>query len=214
MKGCLKGLGCMVLLVLVTCGAAWYSRDWWLPKVGLKQSQQVARAPWEGATDAGAKRADVALRQLQTPRGPAFANLSAGDLLSYLVKEIGRQMPKSADSLSASVVGDRLYVRFSLKTSDLSKDMLGPLGSFVRERERVVMGGTLNVIKPGLTELQVKDVAIGSLRLPQATIPTLLNQLGTDRPAGIAKDGVAFATPPYIGDVRVANGKITVYKKT
>ncbi len=203
----------MVVLILVTCGAAWFSRDRWLPKLGLKQSQQVASAPWESSTDAGAKRASLALRQLEAPRGPAFANIGAGDLLSYLVKEVGRQMPKSADSLSASVVGDRLYVRFNLNTADIGKEVLGPFGKFLSERERVVMGGTLNVIRPGLTELQVKDVAIGALRLPQATIPMLLNQLATERPSGIAKDGVAFMTPPYIGDVRVANGKITVYKK-
>ena len=40
----------------------------------------------------------------------------------------------------------------------------------------------------------------------------MLGQFASNRPEGTAPDGVAFATPKYIGDVRIANGRITVYK--
>jgi hypothetical protein len=214
MRGCLKGVGCMVLLILVTCGAAWYSRDWWLPKVGLKESQQVASAPWEGATDAGAKRADAALKSLQSRNGPAFANVTAGDLLSYLLGAFGAGVRKAADSLQASVVGERVYVRASVRTADIPRDLMGPLGMIMPDRSRVLLGGSLRVVEPGTSEFRVREAMVGSVRVPGAAIPTLLKQLsvGTRKPR-TAPDGFEFPTPPYIGDVRVANGKLTIYKK-
>jgi hypothetical protein len=35
-----------------------------------------------------------------------------------------------------------------------------------------------------------------------------------ERPAGVAPDGIPLKTPPYIGDVRVTDGRITLYKTT
>jgi len=32
------------------------------------------------------------------------------------------------------------------------------------------------------------------------------------RPEGVAENGVPFEVPPYIGDVRIANGRVTLYK--
>lgn len=213
MIGCLRRLGCLALGLVLLCAAAWFTRDWWLEKLGLRTSRPVAVATWEAPGNASARRAEAALNGLQSPTGPAFANLSAGELLSYLVKDFGKAMPKSVDSLQAAVIDDRVYVRASVTTADIPRDLLGPLASMLRVRERMTIGGTLRVVEPGVSELQVKDVVVGGLRVPAVAIPGLLQQVAGDRPAGIAKDGVAFATPKYIGDVRVANGKITVYKK-
>jgi len=200
--------------MLFTCGAAWFSRDWWLPKVGLRPPQQVSSAAWEGRSDAAAKRADVAIKQLQAPRGPAFANVTAGELLSYLLKEFGAGMHKSVDSVQAAVVGDRVLVRASVVTKDIPREVIGPFGMLLSDRTRVILGGTVRVIQPGMSEMQVKDVLVGGVRVPSAAIPTLLRQLEVgERKSRTAPDGFEFPTPNYIGDVRVANGKITVYKK-
>lgn len=211
MRGCLRAVGCLVVLLVVACAAAWFSRDWWLAKAGLRPSRQVTAATWEAPADAGARRADAALKRLASPTGPAFANLSPGELLSYLEKEIGRALPKSVDSLQASVVGDRLYVRFRIDSDAVSKDKTGPI-AFLRGHQRIAVGGTLHVIRPGRAELQVKDVSIGSWRIPRGLIPNVLKQFAGDRPADASSDGIAVATPDYIGDVRIANGRITVYK--
>jgi hypothetical protein len=122
-------------------------------------------------------------------------------------------MPASAESLQAAVVGERLYVRVSLRTADLGRDVLGPLASLLRARERVELGGPLRVVRPGLSELLVQDVALGAVRLPAAVIPALVRQLTVaNRPAGIAESGIPLATPDYIGDVRVARGRVTLYR--
>ena len=211
MKGCLRTIGCLTVLVVTACAAAWFSRDWWLPKVGLRSAHEVIAATWETPSAKGAGRADDAIIQLESPRGAAFANVSAGDLLSFIVQSLGRAMPKGVDSIQAAVVRDRLYVRFRVDADALGKDRTGPL-AWVRGHQRVTMGGTLHVIEPGRTELRVKDVSVGSLRMPQAAIPALIRQFGGDRPADVSSDGIPIATPRYIGDVRIANGRITVYK--
>lgn len=215
MRGCLRAVGCMVLLIMMTCGAAWFSRDWWLPKVGLRPSPTVSAATWEGATEAGARRVDAVIRQMQSKSGPAYANLSAGDLLSYLLVELGEDIPKSVDSIQAAVIGDRVYVRANVKTADIPREVIGPFGSLLSDRTRVMLGGPMRVVRPGTSEMQVKEAFLGSIRIPAVMIPTLLKQAAIgDRRPNTAPDGFEFPTPNYIGDVRIANGRITVYRTT
>jgi hypothetical protein len=56
-------------------------------------------------------------------------------------------------------------------------------------------------------------VKIGELIVPQQAIPQIVSRLsrGAQEP-GVATDGIPFPIPPYIGDVRVGKGKITLYK--
>jgi hypothetical protein len=44
-------------------------------------------------------------------------------------------------------------------------------------------------------------------------IPKLVESMGRGpRPAGVSPNALAFAVPPYLADVRVHDGKITLYK--
>ena len=75
------------------------------------------------------------------------------------------------------------------------------------------LGGTLHIIRPRMAELQVKEAKIGNLSVPQALIPRLVHQItppmGTSQ---FSPDGMPLKTPEYVGDVRVSNGRITLYK--
>jgi hypothetical protein len=75
------------------------------------------------------------------------------------------------------------------------------------------MCGVLRIIRPGTAELQVKEFRIRDFSLPQPLIPRLIRQMsrGT-RPPELSPDGLPLQTPEYIGDVRVQNGEITLYK--
>jgi hypothetical protein len=44
----------------------------------------------------------------------------------------------------------------------------------------------------------------------------LLRQVvrGTSRPAGLADDAIPVPLPPHVGDVRVRDGRITLYRAT
>jgi hypothetical protein len=143
-----------------------------------------------------------------------FVTIVAGDLATYILQELSRTLPTSADSIEAAAIGDRLCVRAVVRTSDLGdKGSLGPVAMLLGDRERLQLCGVLRIIRPGSGELQVKELRVRDLNLPQPLIPRLIRQLSRgERSPDLSPDGLALRTPDYIGDVRVQNGQITLYK--
>ena len=215
--GCLRRIGCLLVVIVLAC-AAYFTRDRWLPYVwrgGPKAAPITATLPtWQPMTPAGATRAKNALTRLSQRNGPAYVDVAPGDLASYIVQELSRTLPPSADSIEAAAIGDRLYVRARVRTADIGKGNLGPLSMLLSDREKMQLGGTLRIIKPGSAELRVREIKIRDLSLPQALIPRLIQQMSRTRPPGVSPDGLPLSTPAYIGDVRVSDGRITLYKAT
>ncbi len=213
---CLGRLGCVVVLAILMV-AAWLTRDTWMSRVRRSRAPDAAEAGapgWQRATADGAARARTQLKRLESKSGPAFVNVTPADLASYIMQEMSRTLPASADSIEAAAIGGRLYVRTTIRTADLgAKDALGPMAALFGERERVQMGGTLRIIRPGFGELQVKEFRIRDFAVPRAIIPRLIRQITRgERAPELSPDGLPLTTPPYIGDVRVSDGKITLYK--
>jgi hypothetical protein len=212
--GCMKKLGCLVVIILVAVACFVAYKTGWL-RFGKPSPTTAAGAAstWQPLSDSGAKRAKLALDRLSARNGPVYANVAPGDLAAYIFQELSHTLPSSADSIEAGAFGDRLYVRAIVKTKDLGgSGALGPLSALLGDRERVQLGGTLRIIRPGLAELQVKEIKIREITLPQALIPRLISQISKDRPAGMSADALPLKTPEYIGDLRVSDGKITLYK--
>jgi len=85
----------------------------------------------------------------------------------------------------------------------------------LQEREKVQLSGTFRVVKPGLAEFLVKDVKLRNVSVPRGVIPTLVRRLDRgSRVAGLSDGALAVPIPQYVGDIRVANGKVTLYKTT
>jgi hypothetical protein len=219
--GCIARLGCLVLLaVLAVIG--WLTRDRWLNRLdggaaGRGDSAAVAatgEGVWQPLTAEGAERARRALDDLRRPNGPTIATMRVADLGAYVYQELARQLPASADSVETTSVGDQLQVRASVRLNDLGgRDVLGPLAGMLGDRERLQLGGTLRVIRPGLAELVLRDVRVGQLRIPSALIPKLLRHASRrERPVGVSESGLPVRIPDHIADVRVSGGNVTVYK--
>ena len=212
--GCLSRIGCLVVLVVL--GAiAWITKDRWLPRITGQPTTSASTGPvWEPLTVQGAERTRQMLIRLSQTSGPVYGNLSGGDVASYVYQSLARQLPPSADSIEAAVIGDRLYIRASVRLRDLGGTAsLGPLGAMLGDREQMQFGGTFHVVRPQLAEFQVKDIKIRDLSLPQAMIPRVLRQTERgSRPDGLTEDGLPIVVPKYLGDVRIARGRVTLYK--
>jgi hypothetical protein len=212
--GCLARLGC--LIVLVVAGAiGWFTRDQWLPAGFRPRPAAVAKAPqWQPLTDAGAERTRAALDKLSLKTGPVFQTVTGADAASYVFSELAKQLPPSTDSIQAQVNGETVSMRANVRLADIGgAGALGSLGSMFGDRERVELSGTFFVMKPGLAEFQIQNIKIGGLTIPHGMIPQLVRRLGKgERPAGVSPDGLPLPIPHYVGDIRVANGKITLYK--
>src|SRR5262245_8916321 len=211
---CLARIGCLTLLCILAV-VGWFTRDRWLPMVGYRSTSTVTGPVWESLSDAGAERTRRALDKLSQARGPVFQSRSGGDVAAFIFLGLARQLPPSPDSVQAAVIGDRLYLRASIKLSEIGgASVLGPLASFVGEREQIQFGGTFHVIRPELAEYVVKEIKLRELAVPSGMIPKLMAKIERGaRPPGVSADGLPIVIPKYIGDIRVANGKVTVYKQ-
>lgn len=217
MSGCLRRIGCLVV-VLVVAAAAYFMRDRWLPLIGrtpAKAPAATAGGPvWEPVSDTAAATARRSIESLGRRTGPVFVNLTPGELASYFYIALARQLPPSADSIEATTIGGRLYVRAVVALEDFKAvDALGPLGGMLSRRERLQLGGSFAVIKPGLAQFLVEDIRVGELPMPRGAIPKVLRQIRRGAtPPGLAENGLPFVVPTYLADARVADRKITLYK--
>jgi hypothetical protein len=197
--GCIARLGCLFVLVMLAI-AGWFTRDRWLPQ-RFRTTPAAAASAWQPVTPAGAQRTNAALTKL-----------SAGDVASFAFTEFGKRLNGSADSVSARVEGDRMTVRAVVRLAEL-KGKLGPLGGMLGDRETVEMSGTVQMIRPGLAALAVQTAKVGRIALPQGMIPRLVKEIDNRRrPEGLPDNALPLPVPAYVGDIRIGNGKITLYK--
>ena len=219
MKGFFRRIGCLIVIIVIIVGI-WY---WY----AVEKSSTGSNAPttagataasvnpgWQPLTAADAERGRVAVQSLGRQSGPVFANLSPAEAASYIFLVLAKQLPPSAKNAEAEIVGDRLYVRSEVELKDFggSKN-LGPLGMLLGDRDSVRLGGTINMLKPGLAEFLVQEVRLGRLDVPTSFIPRLVSQMKRGKQVeGVSQNGLPMVMPAYISDVRISNGKITLYK--
>jgi len=213
MKGFFRRLGCLVVILLILA-AIWY----WYARVDRQGSAGSATTTsssgWQPLNAAAAERGRRAVQSLEQQSGPVFANLTPAEVASYIFTVVAKQLPPSAQNAQAAVMGDTLYVRSDVDLKDLGgSKALGPIGLLLGERDSVRFGGTIHMLRPGLGEFLVEEVKLGRFDVPGALIPRLLGQMKREkRVEGVSENGLPMVMPAYISDVRISNGKITLYK--
>ena len=219
MNGCLKRAGCLVLIVILAGLWYWYARvehpSTTTTTTTTATTATSVSSGWQPLSTADAERGRVAIQSLERQAGPVFANLSPAEAASYIFMVVAKQLPPSAKNAEAAIIGDRLYVRSEVNLNDFGgARALGPVGMLLGERDSVRFGGTINMLRPGLAEFLVKEVKLGRIEVPTTLIPRLLTQMKRrgKTVVGISQNGLPMVMPAYISDVRISNGKITLYK--
>jgi hypothetical protein len=221
MKGCFRRAGCLVLIIALVALWYWYARverpaPSTKPAAGTAATAgtSAANTGWEPLTTVDAERGRIAVEALAKRSGPVFANLTPGEAASYIFLVVAKQLPPSARNAEAAITGDRLYVRSEVELKDFGgTSQLGALGMLLGSRDSVLLGGTIHMLKPGLAEFRVQEVKLGRLDVPQNLIPRLITQMKRGKKVeGISPNGLPMVMPSYISDVRIADGKITLYK--
>lgn len=218
MFGCLRRLGCLAIL-LVVAAFLYLNRERWLPYLrtaGAPATRVSTDGVWKPLTPEGADRGRQAVASLGTRSGPVYATVEPADLASYVFTALRQQLPPSATNVEAATFGDQLHVRALVSLSDFGgARVLGPLASFLSARDTVQFGGTFEVVRPGLAQYHVRTIKLRQLAVPAAMVPKLLAQVRRGgRPDGIADDALPLEVPSSIADVRVARGRVTLYKVT
>jgi hypothetical protein len=213
MFGCLRKLGCLVIIIAGL--GAWY----FYTHLGSNHPEAPRRADiaahegWEPLTQPDAERGKRAIESLSTRTGPVFANITPAEAASYIFLAATRQLPPSAQKIEASAVNDRLRVRAEVALKDVGgAAVLGPLASLIGDRDTVQLGGTIHVISPGKGEFVVEEMRFGQAPIPRLLIPRLIGRFRKGDVTGLSDRGLPMKMPAYISDVRIENGKITLYK--
>src|SRR3954469_1603225 len=213
--GCLRRMGCLIVLAALAIGL-WITQPRWMPFIRRASNtpQPVVERVWQPLSPDAAERGRKAIDGLSLARGPVYANLTANEIASYVVQAAGGAFPAPADSVEAAVIGDVLYVRAIVPTKAIaSSGVLGPLAGLLNERERVSLGGSFHVVRPGLSEFRLRDVKLREFSVPRAAIPRLVQQITKGKKTeGVADNALPVPTPPSLADVRIANGRVTLYK--
>ncbi|MCU0618374.1 MAG: hypothetical protein MUF40_00470 [Gemmatimonadaceae bacterium] len=214
-----------LLLLALLGGVAYATRDRWLPLVRADQDDRgraaardsvaaAADTGWAPVTYAATARARAAVTTLRGRRGPAYVHVAPAAFAGLVLDTLGARLPASADSLTVRVAGRELQVRMSVRLGDLGgQRVLGPLAGMLGDRERLVLGGTLEGSAPGTAVLRIARARIGRLAVPGPVVPQLVDALrrgdATTRPEPGA---LVLTLPDGVGDVRVADGRITLYR--
>lgn len=217
--GCMRRLGCLLVLI-VLAAIAWAYRGYWLTIVPGRSSGTAttsANEPvWEPLTPEAAARGKRAIDALNAPTGPVYANLRASEIASYAFQSSGNPFPASADSVEAAVIGDVLYLRAIVPTKAVvGSGVLGPLAGLLNEREPLSLGGSFRVVRPGLSEFQLRDIKLRQISVPPQAIPRIVQQITHGKHTdGVSDNALPVPTPRSLADVRIGNNRVTLYKAT
>lgn len=222
MFGCLRRLGCLVVLL---AGVLLYlTRNTWRPLLDRTsgRDREAAAATtasggptWQPLDQPSAARGERAVRALAARRGPVYVTLRPGDLASYAFLSLSEALPPALQDAQTTVIGDRVYVRAVVGPDDLPGIAGTALGGLVTRRDTLLLGGTFDVLRPGVAQFRVRDVEVGGVPVPGPVIPRLIARVRRGAvPEGVARDAFPVPVPEYIGDVRIARGRVTLYKAT
>jgi hypothetical protein len=209
----MRAFGCLVVLVLALA-AGWLARDRWEARKAAIAIAADTVVVWQPLTPEGAERARAAIEGLGQRAAPVFASIGAGDLSSYIFLTLARQLPPSAEDIQAAVIGDQLHVRASVDLNDFGgAGSLGPLAAFLAGRETMQLGGSFHVIRPGLAEFRVSELRLRDFSVPKNLVPKLIRSFSKGaRPEGVADNALPLTVPDYLADVRIARGKVVLYR--
>lgn len=206
MSGCLRRLGCLVLLLVLGAGA-FVTRDLWWERVTGRPV--VDTRDWQSPAASAPRLSDI-----QRGRGGAWVSLTPAELAALLRSSV-QSLPVPVRDPQVAISGDRVSIRGRVSLGEVAVAReLGPLAQFLRGEQTVVMTGRPRVERKGEGVLVVEELRVGAADVPAPLIRGVVRQLGADAgtDAGGREVSISFSLPPTVGDMRVARGRLTIYR--
>ena len=233
--GCLSRIGCIVVLAVGGAAAYWLYGDR-LPSVLSRAASGAASRVTDAATTAserldskleqsivwarlapGGTAGREAMARLSRRNGPAYVSLRAPELAGVLATGMAKVLPPSATRPEVAIVDEQVLMRTVVELRDVAGDgaLGGLLGVALDGRDTLRMAGTLDLVRPGLAEYRVRELRMAGIAVPPRLIPSVLGAIRRAAAAtadSLPADALPIRLPTAVADVRVANGKVTLYK--
>jgi hypothetical protein len=207
--GCLlapfRALGCLVVIAGVA--GVWLYRDRM-----LEQGERLLRGettapvapgrPGTKALAAAKSRAD------SVTRGRADSViLNANETASLIGAGLAPVVRSQLDSLEVTLQDGRVQLAARLATGRLPRDVVGPLGIALRDREPIRAGGILAVVKDGVAEWTIDRLDVRGIPLPADAVPALLERLFAEP----GRRSVELTLPSGVRALRVSPAGLVLY---
>lgn len=169
---------------------------------------------WASLTDATSDGGEAVAR-LGRANGPQYVTLEAGDVAGFLATALARNLPRSSIDPQVALVDDRVLLRAVVDLRDFAgQGAFGAvIGAAMNGRDTLFLSGTLDAIRPGMAQYRVRELRLKGISVPQRVIPSLV---GTIRPRvttdSLAPDAMPILMPRFVSDVRVNQGRLTLYR--
>jgi hypothetical protein len=163
----------------------------------------------------GATAGREAVARLSRRNGPAYVSLRAPELAGLLAASVPKVFPSTASRPDIAIVDEQLLVRTVVELRDLAGDgaLRRLLGVALDGRDTVRLTGTLDLVRPGLAAFRVRELRMAGIDVPPRLIPSWLGAMHRAAAAdSLPTDALPIPLPTVVADLRVANGKVTLYK--
>ena len=211
--GCLRGLfvriGCLVVL-LALLALGWIYReevkDLYRRLRGLPGRARVTYV----SADTSPAAAETALRRVERRGGPAYVELTAGQVGALIAGVLERTGTNAVDSVQVALLEGEVLLHGSLDMTHVPANLLGPLAGALGPRESIAIGGPLSVDPIGRLMWSVTSLSVKSFPFPRSTIPALIRQL---RIPGAEGNAVPVPGLTNLRDVHVTPDVVRLYRR-
>jgi hypothetical protein len=211
--GCLKnvfaGIGCLVVLAAAAVAGYHYRGELAALYRRLRGHPASPPTTFVAPRAGDAARADSALAALARRGGPAYVDVTAGELASLIARPLEQGPRRVFDSVAVGLGEERIEIRGSLDVGVLPRRLLGPLREGLGRYEPVRAGGTLAVAPDAHVYWTVDRLMIREFAFPRAAIPAIVDALGIP---GVRGAAVPIPLPPGVGDLRVRPAAVRAYR--
>ncbi len=204
---CLGKAGCAVALVAIGAAAvvAWQERDRIGELLGRKGGAEEAVRTGR-PSEAGLARARDKVDSLNGWRADSVL-LTPGEAASLVADAMADTRVGTLDSMEVELGDDELALRGVMDTDWIPRDLLGPLGGLVGDRQPVLLRGPLRFRREGRAGWQVERVKVGDLSLPLAIVHRFLEAAIP----GSRSAGLPVRIPDGVGGLAVRPGVLVLY---
>lgn len=185
-------------------------------RAGDKNAEREAerRIAWATVTPGTAAPPEV-IEALKQRDGAAYVTLGAGDLAALAGSGLRKQLPASVSGLQLALEGNQLLARAMVDVSEIAGDgTLGQLlGTALSGRDSVRLVGTVEPLRDGAAQVHIVGLRLKGIDAPPRLIPSFLRALRRGpRAEGLADDALLLPLPRTVADLRITNGRLTLYK--
>lgn len=167
--------------------------------------EALAGSPSPSALRA-ARRKEAAIAQRG---GPAYIVLDADEVAALVVDALDSTARAALDSVRVTVSAGRIALEARINTAVLSPEVLGPFQGALNRNEQARIAGPAKLVGVGVMSWAPDEFSIRAFPFPASAVPRLMDKLTARR------DGaVLIAVPLTVGDVRLRDDSLTLYRRS